>query len=385
MRYAPSDAANARHTLLSFEKDGPQPLSIRAKALVFADPASQKILQYLERIAPSEAPVLMVGETGTGKELVARHIHQLSGRKGPFVAVNCGAISEQLADSELFGHEQGAFTGATSRREGWFEAAHGGTLFHDEIGDLPLPLQVKLLRVLQEREVVRVGSRRSIPVDIRLVAATNVDLSDAVRAGHFRLDLFYRLNIAQLRLPPLRERTGDILPLANHFLRTYAQRLDLPQPGLGKAAQQALERYAWPGNIRELENAIHFALLVASDHEIGPEHLKLGGSAVTPAAVGAPAGREAAPHEAIVQALHALFERPGDSLFNDIERLIVDEAYRHSRYNQVRAAALLGISRNVLRTLLKKHGHLAERGAGHASGEAADGNDASPLPFLPSY
>jgi DNA-binding NtrC family response regulator len=351
-----------RTTLLSLEGREAQPLSIRAKALVFVDPVSQAVLRYLERVAPSEAPVLIVGETGTGKELVARHIHHLSGRKGPFVAVNCGAISEQLAESELFGHEAGAFTGATGRREGWFEVANGGTLFLDEIGDLPLSQQVKLLRVLQEREVVRVGSRKSIPVDIRLVAATNVDLSEAVSAGHFRLDLFYRLNIAQLRLPPLRERIGDILPLANHFLGVYTQRLNLPPPVLGVEARRALEHYGWPGNIRELENVIHFALLVASDHEIAAEHLKLTGGIVHGPA-GSAAKRELPPRERLAQALQQLMDAPGDNLFNDIEKLIIDEAFRHSRYNQVRTAALLGISRNVLRTLLKKHGHLTERSA----------------------
>jgi DNA-binding NtrC family response regulator len=338
-------------------------VTIRAKALVFVDPASQEIHRYLENVAPSDAPVLILGETGTGKELLARHIHERSGRKGPFVAVNCGAISEQLAESELFGHEQGAFTGATARREGWFESAHGGTLFLDEIGDLPLNLQVKLLRVLQEREVVRLGSRRSIPVDIRLVAATNVDLSEAVSAGLFRLDLLYRLNIAQLRLPPLRERPRDILPLAVHFLGVYSQRLKRPVPQLSTAAREALERYSWPGNIREVENVMHFALLVAREQEIRPEHLKLNGPA---AAIGG--GARATPHEQIAAALQTLLGAPGESLFNDLEKLIVDEAFRHSRYNQVRAAATLGISRNVLRTLLKKHGHLPDK-PGDAGGD----------------
>jgi transcriptional regulator with PAS, ATPase and Fis domain len=231
-------------------------------------------------------------------------------------------------------------------------------LFLDEIGDLPLPLQVKLLRVLQEREVVRVGSRKPIPIDIRLVAATNVDLSDAVRAGHFRLDLYYRLNIAQLQLPPLRERTGDILPLAEHFLKVYAQRLKLPVQVLRKDARNALERYAWPGNIRELENVIHFALLVASDGEIGVEHLKLGGGALVNHAGSQP---DATPRERIEQGLREWLENPGESLFDDLEKLIVEAAFQHSRYNQVRAALLLGISRNVLRTLLKKHGHLGDR------------------------
>ncbi|GHD68250.1 sigma-54 interaction domain-containing protein [Jeongeupia chitinilytica] len=358
---------DASPTLLSFP-GGDTPLSIRAKAAVFADQTSRALLQQLERIAPSTMPVLVIGETGTGKELIARHIHQLSGRKGPFVAVNCGAISEQLAESELFGHEAGAFTGAVARREGWFEAAHHGTLFLDEIGDLPLPLQVKLLRVLQEGEVVRVGARKPIPVDVRLLAATNVDLGDAVAAGHFRLDLLYRLNIAQLRLPPLRERRGDILPLVDYFIGRYSQRLQLAQPQLSDDATQALLDYGWPGNIRELENVVHFALLVASGGEIRAEHLKLAGAPTRAASYAGEAHAptqagghvQAPPLAAIGQQLRALFAAGQPGLFNELERVILNEAYRHSGYNQVRAAALLGISRNVLRTLLKRHGMLRD-------------------------
>ena len=345
--------------VLQLHGSNAEQVTIRAKALVFVDPVSQEIHKYLEHVAPSDAPVLIIGETGTGKELVARHIHELSGRKGPFVAVNCGAISEQLAESELFGHELGAFTGATMRREGWFEAANGGTLFLDEIGDLPLTLQVKLLRVLQEREVVRLGSRKSIPVDIRLVAATNVDLTDAVSASLFRLDLLYRLNIAQLRLPPLRERPKDILPLAVHFLGLYSQRLKRSRPEISEAARHALERYSWPGNIREVENVIHFALLVARENEIRPEHLKLNG--VNGAVAQNAGASRLTPAEQITAALQILLDEPGDNLFNELEKLIVDEAFRRSRYNQVRAASALGISRNVLRTLLKKHGYLGDK------------------------
>ncbi|AOX99978.1 sigma-54-dependent Fis family transcriptional regulator [Jeongeupia sp. USM3] len=369
---------DAAPTFLSFAASDAAPLSIRAKAAVFADQASRALLQQLERIAPSTMPVLVIGETGTGKELIARHIHQLSGRQGPFVAVNCGAISEQLAESELFGHEAGAFTGAVARREGWFEAAHHGTLFLDEIGDLPLALQVKLLRVLQEGEVVRVGARKPIPVDVRLLAATNVDLADAVAAGHFRLDLLYRLNIAQLRLPPLRERRGDILPLVDYFIGRYSQRLQQTPPHLSDGAAQALSDYGWPGNIRELENVVHFALLVASGGEIRAEHLKLagaptraaspsgshlqaplaGGHAQTPLLAGGHV--QAPPLAAVGQQLRTLFAAGQPGLFNELERLILNEAYRHSGYNQVRAAALLGISRNVLRTLLKRHGMLRD-------------------------
>ncbi len=365
--HGPGDDAAA---VLSLDGEVSHPLSIRAKSLVFVDPASQGLLELIERVAPSTAPVMVEGDSGTGKELIARHVHRLSGRTGPFVAVNCGAITEHLAESELFGHEVGAFTGATARREGWFEAANGGTLFLDEIGDLPLPLQVKLLRVIQEQEVVRLGSRRPVAVDVRLVTATNVDLADAVSAGHFRLDLYYRLNIVQLRLPPLRERVGDILPLARHFLGVYSRKLKFPQPLIGAAAVRALQAYAWPGNIRELENVIHYALLVASGQEIRPEHLKLNGVVAVAGTGQAQAGDAAASRgapssalQSVRAALHRLFDSGGASLFNDLEQLIIEEAYRECGFNQVRSAALLGISRNVLRTLLKRHGLLADTGA----------------------
>ncbi|MES2205912.1 MAG: sigma-54 dependent transcriptional regulator [Pseudomonadota bacterium] len=347
--------------ILSLPGGETQPLSIRAKAMVFCDHASQELLSYIEHIAPNDVPVLITGETGTGKELVARHIHHVSGRKGPFIAVNCGAIHEQLAESELFGHEPGAFTGAIRRQEGWFEAAKEGTLFLDEIGDLPLHLQVKLLRVLQEKEVVRVGSRKAIPINIRLIAATNVDLEQAVTAGNFRLDLFYRLNIAQVRIPPLRERTGDIVPLANYFLGIYGKRLNLvPVPTLSQAVNQALLQYPWPGNIRELENIIHFALMVSRGKTIQLEHLKFTGG-LTPALQTFPVNHQSSldPLETIAQQLEKLFSHsPEGNLYDTLEHLIIERAYQHSRFNQVRAAELLGISRNVLRTLLKRHGFL---------------------------
>ena len=330
-----------------------------AKTLVFADPASRRLLAYIERLAPSDAPVLIVGETGTGKELVAQHIHQSSGRKGPFLAVNCGAISDQLAESELFGHEPGSFTGAVGRREGWFEAADGGTLFLDEVGDLPLPMQVKLLRVLQEREVVRIGSRKPIAVDVRLVAATSVDLDHAVSVGQFRRDLFYRLNTAQARLPALRERPADVLPLAEHFLRVHCKRMNRPASTLSITAVGTLLAHSWPGNIRELENVIHFALLMSNGTEIQPEHLKVCEWPVkddSAAAVHASSD----PLEAIAAQLRRAFLNPPDTLYDDLERLIVTETYQHCGSNQVQSAALLGISRNVLRTLLKRHGLLSD-------------------------
>ena len=400
---------NKQPVLLSLEGGNAQPLSVRAKALVFSDPISATLLEYIERIAPSEAPVLIGGETGTGKELVARHIHLLSGRKGPFLAVNCGAISDQLAESELFGHEAGSFTGAVGKREGWFEAANEGTLFLDEIGDLPLPLQVKLLRVLQEKEVVRIGSRKSIPVNVRLVVATNVDLDYAVSAGHFRRDLLYRINIAQVKLPPLRERPGDILPLAEHFLKTYSQRMGHRQPQFSAGAIELLLTYSWPGNIRELENVVHFALLVSSGEKIEPAHLKVTGGwntgsnhqhvaqpahqslsganpqtntfgnpgfAAQPGSVNGfdnGSGNGDDPMTAIAKQLRRLFIEQGDSNhFDKLESLIVHEAFAHVRSNQVHGAALLGISRNVMRTLLKRHGLLNDTFSRHEDAEGSN-------------
>lgn len=263
------------NTILTLPESSAAPLSIRAKALVFHDPGSLSLLDHVERLARSEATVLVTGETGTGKELIARHIHHTSGRRGPFVAVNCGAFGETLIDAELFGHESGAFTGASHARAGWFEAANGGTLFLDEIGDLPLPLQVKLLRVLQERQVTRLGSRRGVPLDVRLVAATNIDLVQAVEAQHFRADLYYRLSVAGVRLPPLRERRADILPLARHFVSVYRGKLHLEPIDISAAAAQALLDYSWPGNIRELENVIHYALIVCRDQLIQRQDLRL--------------------------------------------------------------------------------------------------------------
>jgi transcriptional regulator with GAF, ATPase, and Fis domain len=326
-------------------------LSVRAKAVIFADPKSQQLLEQLERVAPADAAVLIIGETGTGKELVAKHIHELSGRKGPFVAVNCGALSQSLAEAELFGHQAGAFTGATETRAGWFESANGGTLFLDEIGDLPLALQVKLLRVLQEREVVRVGSRKSIPLDVRLVAATNIDLVQAVTAGHFRVDLYYRLNVVRFELPPLRERRGDILPLTNYFIQLYSNRLQLNRATLSPEARTALLNYSWPGNIRELENVIHFALLFASGDVIRAENLRFSALPLPPTA-----GDNTPPLEQIGALLDRLFVAAPPDLYAQLEELAIRRAFNYSGTNQVQTAKLLGVSRNVLRTYLKRFG-----------------------------
>lgn len=342
-------------TLLSL--DTAEPLSIRAKALVFHDPSSLRLLNYVEKIGPSEAPVLIYGETGTGKELLARHIHRLSGRAGPFLAVNCGAISDQLAESELFGHEAGSFTGAIGQHKGWFEAANHGTLFLDEIGDLPLPLQVKLLRVIQEREVVRLGSTKTLAINVRLLAGTNINLEAAVQAERFRQDLLYRINIAKVTLPPLRERAGDILPLAEHFLQLYSKRMSRGETHISAAAAARLLAYAWPGNIRELENVIHFALLVAPGNEITPEHLRV--SAETSSTALRVQHKHSADPQTTLQLigsqLRELFAAQGTTPFDDIEKLIINEAFSFADQNQVKTANLLGISRNVVRTLLKRH------------------------------
>ncbi|MBB4815293.1 MULTISPECIES: sigma-54-dependent Fis family transcriptional regulator [Pseudomonas] len=333
--------------------------SIRATAQVFEDPKSQALLAHIQQVAPSEASVLIIGETGTGKELVARHIHNLSARRHrPFVAVNCGAFSESLVEAELFGHEKGAFTGALTAKAGWFEEADGGTLFLDEIGDLPMAIQVKLLRVLQEREVVRLGSRKSIPIDVRVVAATNVQLEKAINAGHFREDLYYRLDVVSLELSPLRERPGDILPLVRHFIQTYSQRLGYGSVTINHEAQLKLKSYSWPGNIRELENVIHHTLLICRNGVIEREDLRLSNLRIDRQDDSAHALDNSA--EALLErAFQKLFEEQAGALHEKVEDALLRAAYRFSHYNQVHTANLLGLSRNVARSRLIKIGELA--------------------------
>jgi sigma-54-specific transcriptional regulator len=346
-------------------------LSIRAKAMLFHDPRSSALLQQVERIARSDATTLIIGETGTGKELIARHIHDQSGRQGPFVAVNCGAFSESLIDAELFGHEAGAFTGATQARSGWFEAADGGTLFLDEIGDLSLALQVKLLRVLQERQVVRLGARRPIPLNVRLVAATNVDLHKAIEAGRFRSDLYYRLGVASVNLPPLSERTGDILPLARHFIGVYSGKLKRGQVTLSARAGAALLSYQWPGNIRELENVIHFALIVCRGDVIEAEDLKLTGIShrvQSYASDAAPLSGEGLPQQ-LAGLISRMIDADHPDLFDSVEEVLVRTAFNACHRNQVHTARVLGISRNILRTQLKRFGLIGFEGGGVSHSE----------------
>ena len=345
-------------TLLTFPNHHQMALSIRATALVFEDPKSNDLLRRIHLVAPSDANVLIIGETGTGKELIARHVHQLSNRAdGPFIAVNCGALTDSLVESELFGHEKGAFTGAVNSKEGWFEAASGGTLFLDEIGDLPLATQVKLLRVLQEREVVRVGSRRPIPINVRLVAATNVNLLESVAAGRFREDLYFRLNVAELELSALRNRPGDILPLARHFLHIYTQKLGAATVRLSAAAEANLLAHPWPGNIRELENVIHHAVLVCQGNVIEPAHLHLSRMESRHGAGIKPNTRE----EALEQALIAMFEENLPDLYSTLEHAIMRVAYHYCQNNQLQTARLLGISRNIVRARLIQYGELASK------------------------
>ncbi|GFM87503.1 Fis family transcriptional regulator [Pseudomonas cichorii] len=261
--------------LLTFPEADKSPLSIRAKALVFIDPRSRQLREEMEQLAPRSLPVLIRGESGTGKELLARHIHRGSDRSGLFVSVNCGAISPSYADAELFGYAAGAHSVSGSSRAGWFGSANGGTLYLDEIGDLPLPIQIKLLSALENHEVTRVGAHQPSPVDVRLVAATSIDLAQAVEAGKFHERLYHYLSEGRLDLPALREQPGNIVPLAEYFVGIYSQRLNLPVQLLSDEAQLALQAHNWPGNTRELENVIHFALLVSSGEEILPEHLNL--------------------------------------------------------------------------------------------------------------
>jgi sigma-54-specific transcriptional regulator len=363
----------ARPDIVSFDNPTAYSRSIRATALVFEDPQSQALNERIQKLAPSTANALIIGETGTGKELVARQLHKLSQRaKGPFIPVNCAALPEQLVESELFGHEKGAFTGAVLQKKGWFEVANGGTLFLDEIGDLPPATQVKLLRVLQERVLTRVGGRTPIPIDIRLVTATNVNLEEAVKTGRFREDLYYRLNVARLNLLPLRNRRGDILPLAQHFVAVYRDHLGLGAVSIAESAQRALVTYPWPGNIRELENVIHHAMLVMRDGVIEADDLHLarysvdeqpipgaGGGAGAGTGVGAGI-RNLGPitdirnaQAPLEQVLLELFESNKSELFANIESRVVRCAYDYCQHNQLQTARLLGISRNILRHRLK--------------------------------
>ncbi|MDY0926946.1 sigma-54-dependent Fis family transcriptional regulator [Enterobacter sp. CFBP8995] len=318
------------------------------------DPASLTFQSLLDKFAPTDATVLIVGETGTGKEVVARYLHHHSQRRhGPFLAVNCGALTESLAEAELFGHEKGAFTGATQSHPGWFESAQGGTLLLDEIGELCPSLQVKLLRVLQEREITRVGSRKAIKVDVRVIAATHVDLAQAIRERRFREDLFYRLNIAVVPLPPLRQRREDIPLLAQHFLALYARRLGRPARRLSPDALEALREYSWPGNIRELENTLHNAVLLSREETLTPAQLRLAGYSEH--------GFNESNDSTLDSFLQQQLTSQPQQLFDRVISSLINNALTMTDQNQTQAAALLGISRHTLRTHLANQGMIKGR------------------------
>lgn len=349
----------------------------RATATVFEDPVSQALLERIKQIAPSNANALIIGETGTGKELVARQIHDLSERaKGPFIAVNCGALTESLAESELFGHEKGAFTGAISQRIGWFEAAHNGTLFLDEIGDLSFTMQVKLLRILQEREIIRVGSLKPIRINVRIIAATNIDLEQAVSEGKFREDLFYRLYVALLRIPKLTDRKGDILPLAKFFVERYQTDPHATPLRISPLASKKLIQHRWPGNIRELENTIHHAVVVSQNGVIEPEDISFSNlqyaqfKAVNTLLTAESSSKALLPNIQASLDAQLLLQQTFQHLFQAsrqlpelninelIEEQFIRSAYEFCQFNQVHTAKLLGVTRNVIRTRLIKYGLL---------------------------
>ncbi len=291
----------------------------------------------------------VTGESGTGKEVLARHIHAASRRaRGPFVALNCAALPEALLESELFGHERGAFSGAIAARRGKFEQAEGGTLLLDEIGEMDPRLQAKILRAIQEREIDRLGGSAPVKVDVRILAATHRDLAQEVAAGRFREDLYFRLAVVRLRLPALRERPGDILPLARHFAQRYARANGLPERGLLPAAEALLLAHPWPGNVRELENTLHRAVLLAEGHAIGPEAIDLLEPAPTQRAAGPMAATPAAAAPAPVTALVG-------RRVEEVERDLILETLSHCLGNRTRAAEMLGISIRTLRNKLHEY------------------------------
>lgn len=310
----------------------------KERPLIGTSPAYRAFLELLEQAAPSASTVLLLGASGTGKELAARRVHELSPRAaGPFVALNCGAIPESLLEAELFGVERGAFTGAVARREGRFERAAGGTLFLDEVSELPLPSQVKLLRVLQEGELERLGGQRTVKVDVRVVAATNVDLGARVADGRFREDLYYRLNVVGLRIPSLASRREDVRLLADHFLRRYAAKNAKVVRGFSAEALQALEDYAWPGNVRELEHAVERAVVLSRNDELQRHDL--------PEAV-LQGPRGAGSHVVV----------PIGTSLEEIERQVLELTLRHTQDDKALAARLLGISVRTIYRKLERQG-----------------------------
>jgi DNA-binding NtrC family response regulator len=329
------------------------------RPLISADPSMQAVIKLADQVARSEASILITGESGVGKEVMARYLHQHSKRaERAFISVNCAAIPDNLLESELFGHEKGAFTGAVARRIGKFEEADGGTLLLDEISEMDARLQAKLLRAIQERVIDRVGGTRPVPVNIRIIATSNRDLARAVSEGTFREDLLYRLNVVNLRLPSLRERPGDVAVLADHFVKKYAAANGVPARPLSQDARRALAAHRWPGNVRELENAMHRAVLLAVGSEIDAEAIRLPDGQPLTGAVGAAvdnglAGRAAQTADAVSRA------HVGQTVAQ-MEKTLILDTLTHCLGNRTHAANILGIS---IRTLRNKLNEYADEGA----------------------
>lgn len=325
-------------------------------AIVGTSRVMQMLYKEIGRIAATPVTVLIRGETGTGKELVARAIYQHSDRAlAPFIAINCAAIPENLLESELFGHERGAFTGADSRRIGRFEQANGGTIFLDEIGDMNLPLQAKLLRVLQEKTIQRVGGKDSIPIDVRVIAATHRDLEAAIQEKLFREDLFYRLNVVAINLPPLHERGEDIPDLARYFLSKHGRELGVNAPSITPEAIALLQQQKWPGNVRELENTVRQALLLAREYTISAEYLK-----EVLAKGRQPVANSHQSHSAYIADLLDRVERGEITnafarMLQDLEPELYSQAIKRAQGNQTRAAEWLGVTRLKMREKLKEY------------------------------
>jgi transcriptional regulator with PAS, ATPase and Fis domain len=331
--------------------------------LIGSSPAMRKVYALTRKVARSNASVLLLGETGTGKELIAKAVHQTSGRaSGPFVRVNCGALSESLLESELFGHVRGSFTGAVANRTGRFEAAHTGTIFLDEINSTTPKLQVKLLRVLQEREFERVGDTQTVRVDTRVVAASNRDLATEVEAERFREDLFYRLNVVPIHLPALRERPEDIADLVGHFLSVYNEENDRYVMHIEPKALEALQNYHWPGNVRELQNYVERAVVMAAGDELTcallPETV-LRGPKSRPTARPRAADLETLTYELVQQGLVSAGPQEDNlhaKVVNRVERELIAQVMTSCESVQTKAATKLGINRNTLHKKLKEYG-----------------------------
>jgi len=316
---------------------------------IYRDDAMAHVVKLAQQVAPSDASVLITGESGTGKEVLARFVHAKSSRaRAPFISINCAAIPEHLLESELFGHEKGSFTGAVARRIGKFEEATGGTLLLDEISEMDVRLQSKLLRAIQERVIDRVGGTKPVPVDIRIIATSNRNLADAVKAGTFREDLLYRLNVVNLKIPPLRERPADVLELADHFVKMYAKANGMVRV-LSTEARAQLIANRWPGNVRELENAMHRAVLIAPAESIGPE------SIISPDGTQLDAQRAAPAVAHATLAAETVTRALVGRTVADVERDLILETLRHCLGNRTHAANILGISIRTLRNKLNEY------------------------------